>query len=133
MSKQPPGPIWSIVIYSIVVSTAIALLWDNVETFWPDAWLLTNMAIAAAIFVIGFLFFGGRFVKPRWKAYGKGVGYLALSYFLLLWLGNWAWPWLIVHQGIGWVLHLVICRRHGIKWLSVEPRDKYVALMEKWG
>lgn len=128
-----PHPLWSVAVYSVILPGVVALLWNRVDTFWPDASVLIGMAIAAMIWMLGYRYFGGRFVKPVWKAYGKGVGFVVIAYFLLIWLGPWAWPILLIHQGIGWVCHLIICRRYGINWLTVEPSEKYVALMEKWG
>lgn len=133
MKTQPPSPIWSVTIYSIVILTAVALLWNRVPTFRPDAALMVDLGWAAALLSVGFLFFGGRFVKPTWKLYGKMFAFMTLSYFLFIWLGNWAWPWLILHQGIGWVFHIIICNRYGINWVAIEPRQKYLTLIEKYG
>jgi hypothetical protein len=33
---------------------------------------------------------------------------------------------------MGFIFHLKICKKHGINWISCEPREKYIALQEKW-
>lgn len=133
MPNNTPHPIWSVLIYTTVVAATIWFLWDRVPTFMPSPAVWISLALAAALWLFGFFFVGGRFVKPVWKAYGKGVAFMAFCYFLLIAIGLWAWPLIIVHLGIGFVFHLVICRREGIDWRTIQPREKYVALMEKYG
>lgn len=128
---QGPGP--SIAIYLGAVALALVLLRDHVATADLTGLFWAQMAAAGLLWSVGFVGFGGRFVRPRWKAIGKGIAFVTFGFFLLVWLGPWAWPLLILHQGLGMLGHVILCRRHGINWRTVQPRHKYTELMQKWG
>lgn len=132
MTGKVQGPLLSVGVYVLASAAAAIALWSAGYTLSPSSETARNMALALALWLFGFVVFGGRFVRPRWKAVGKGIAFLTISYFLFIWIGTWAWLALGLHQGIGMVGHLMICRQNEINWITVEPRDKYIALMEKW-
>lgn len=87
---------------------------------------------AVVIWCVGFMICGGRFIRPKWKQSGKLIFYLIVTTLLLAWVGHYAIFFIIGHQMIGWATHYAICKKHNINWLTCEPQDKYLALMEKW-
>lgn len=90
------------------------------------------LALALVIWCVGYVFFGGRFVRPKWKQPGKLLAYLAISWGLLLWVGHYALIFIVGHQAIGAIGHYRICKKHGIDWRTCQPEEKYLALTEKW-
>ena len=92
---------------------------------------LTYFLIATVIWLLGY-FHNGRFVRPKWKIPGKFIFYIGVSLALAHWFGRWALVFLIGHPLIGLLFHIRICWKYQIDWLSCEPREKYLALQEKW-
>ena len=90
------------------------------------------MILALGIWLIGYQFFGGRFVRPKWKQPGKLVAYLGISFLMLHWFGYYALLFIVGHQLIGMIGHVMICKKHGIDWKTSRPEEKYLALTEKW-
>lgn len=100
------------------------------------------LVLAAVIITIGYYRFGGLYVLPKWKRNGKLIAYMLFSYLALVWFGHWALVYIVGNQGIGYVFHVLICRKYDIDWRTYEPdidwrtyepKERYIALMEKWG
>jgi len=89
------------------------------------------LSLAIFIWVLGYLH-TGKYIKPKWKIFGKLVFYLALSNLLIAWFGYYSLIFIIGHQLIGFIFHLKICKKYRIDWISCEPREKYLTLQEKW-
>lgn len=123
----------SIAIYGAIVLAY--LYWSplSLESYRPDIVKLGYLAIGLALWAVAFLRFGGRYVKPRWKLVGKLIRYIIVSYILLTWFGHWAVLYILIDPLIGLTFHIYICRQHDINWRTVEPRERYIALMEKFG
>lgn len=89
--------------------------------------ILIQTGLALVIWLAGYALFG-RFITPRWKVGGKLIFYLAVSAALTAWVGGWALIWIVGHQGLGIGGHIWWCRKHGINWITCQPRDQYLAL-----
>jgi uncharacterized membrane protein len=89
--------------------------------------VLVHLALASIIWIAGFLLFG-RFIAPRWKVVGKLLVYLLVTAMLSRTVGHFALIWIIAHPVLGIAGHIWWCRKHGINWLTCEPREKYLAL-----
>jgi len=89
--------------------------------------LVINLVAALLIWMAGFAVFG-RFIAPRWKVWGKLAFFLLVTGALSLWLGLWALVWVVGHQGLGLLGHAWWCGKHGIDWLTCQPRDRYLEL-----
>jgi hypothetical protein len=86
-----------------------------------------DLVIALSLWVAGFAIFG-RFIAPRWKIPGKLAFYLIVA-ALLSWLaGHWSLIWIVGHPLLGIAAHIAWCRRHGIHWLTCQPREVYLRL-----
>ncbi|MEX2582342.1 MAG: hypothetical protein WD766_03665 [Gemmatimonadota bacterium] len=85
------------------------------------------LLIAAFVQFLLFALFG-RFVAPRWKALGKVGFYFLITWILATSLGWWSLVWIIGHPALGAYAHAFWCRKHGIDWLTCEPRDEYLRL-----
>ncbi len=122
----------SLLIYGSLV--AAVLTWSPVleRGLVPEPRQLGWLAGAVVLWLAGYHFCGGRFVRPRWKQLGKLVVYFTFSWLLLRWVGDWALLFIFGHQASGWVGHVFICRKHGIDWRTCQPEEKYLALTEKW-
>lgn len=72
--------------------------------------VLTNLSIALAIWLVGFALF------------------LLVTVGLSFWFGYWALIFVIGHPALGVGGHIGWCRKHGINWLTCEPRDRYLEL-----
>jgi hypothetical protein len=92
-----------------------------------EARMLAYLALAAGIWGVSYLLFG-RFIVPRWKVAGKLGFYLAGVALLQLLTGKWALIWVIGHPALGIAGHIWWCRRHGINWMTCQPRERYLAL-----
>jgi hypothetical protein len=86
-----------------------------------------DLVIAMLFWMAGFAVFG-RFIVPRWKVGGKLVFYLVVAVLLSRWVGHWSLVWILGHPLLGIWGHWLWCRRHGISWLTCQPRDRYLAL-----
>ncbi len=89
--------------------------------------MLIHLALAAVLWLVGFLLFG-HCIAPRWKVAGKLVFYLGVAAVLSYFFGPWALAWIVGHPLLGIGGHVWWCRRHGIDWLRCEPREKYLVL-----
>lgn len=87
--------------------------------------------ITVLIWFAGY-FHTGRFVRPKWKIAGKFIFYTTVSFALANWFAYWALLFIIGHPLVGLIFHIKACRKNGINWLTCEPREKYMALQEKW-
>ncbi|MDD9942814.1 MAG: hypothetical protein OXU20_17370 [Myxococcales bacterium] len=124
------APLWSVGIYALAFGPVLWGLRDHDLSLTPSR--IVGLGLIAVLWGVGFAQFGGRFVRPRWKIYGKAAVALTLAYFAMVWLGPWGLLIPAVHQSAGIVGHVAICRRHGIDWRTCEPRAQYIALQEKW-
>ena len=89
--------------------------------------VVAHLALAVIIWIAGFLLFG-RFIAPHWKVVGKLLVYLVVTAILSRTVGHFALIWIIGHPALGIAGHIWWCRKHGIDWLTCEPREKYLAL-----
>lgn len=89
--------------------------------------MVMDLGVALTLWLAGFAVFG-RFIAPRWKVAGKFIFYLAAAAALSAWLGHWSLILIVGHQLLGVSGHVWWCRRHGINWLTCEPRAKYLEL-----
>ena len=100
---------------------------ENIKTFH-----FYYLLLAAVIWLFGFRFFGGRFIRPKWKQPGKFIAYMAISFVLLILIGHYALIFIIGHQALGGIWHYKICKKHGIDFWTSQPEAKYLKLTEKW-
>lgn len=126
--------VWAISVALYGGATALAV-WGLLSLgvdLAPDTALLAATSGAAVIWLIGVQWFGGRFVRPKWKLPGKLIVYLTASYLLWAWIGPWSLIFIVGHQALGWIGHIVICRQNGIDWRTSEPKEKYLEATERW-
>ena len=90
------------------------------------------LLFASIIWLLGFKFFGGRFIRPKWKIPGKFIGYLTISFVLLTLFDHYALIYIIGHQASGVIGHYFICKKHDIDFWTCEPESKYLEVTEKW-
>lgn len=100
---------------------------ENLETFH-----FYYLLLAAIIWISSFRFFGGRFVRPKWKQPGKFIAYITISFVLLTMVGHYALIFIFGHQAMGGFGHYMICRKHNIDFWTCKPEDKYLEVTEKW-
>ena len=124
------APLIAIAIYALLAGLAVWAL--SGRDFGLDPARLAGLAGIAALWLMGYRWFGGRFVRPRWKITGKAVTALSIAYLAMVWLGPWGLAIPVAHQASGMIGHVVICQRHGIDWRTCEPQESYIALQEKW-
>jgi uncharacterized membrane protein len=122
----------TLIMYGLLLSALI--IWapwgkngENIETFHFNYLLL-----AAVIWLFSFRYFGGRFVRPKWKQAGKFIAYITISFVLLVSVGHYALIFIIAHQALGAVGHYMICRKHDIDFWTCQPENKYLELTDKW-
>lgn len=89
--------------------------------------MIFHLTLAMSLWAIGFLLFG-RFIAPRWKVAGKLAFYLVVAALLSYFAGPWSLIWIVGHPFLGIGGHIWWCRKHGINWVSCQPRDTYLAL-----
>ena len=94
--------------------------------------LIYYLALAAVIWGLSYRFFGGRFVRPKWKQAGKFIAYILISSVLLLWVGHYALIFIIGHQALGGIGHYMICKTYNIDFWTCQPEEKYLEVTEKW-
>lgn len=87
--------------------------------------------LATTVWILGYLH-TGRFVRPRWKIPGKFVFYVGMSALLTYWIGHFSLLFIIGHPLTGLIFHIRVCKKHQINWKTCEPKEKYLALQEKW-
>jgi hypothetical protein len=101
----------------------------NLDTRWFD------VAVVMSIFAVGSVLFG-RFEehKPRGRRLTKVALVLVVTLAVASWAGRaWAYGLLAVPLlGAAWV-HLVWLPRHGVSGWTGEPRDRYLALVQRRG
>ena len=124
------SPLWSIAIFLPLLGLCVWLLRDKDFAITPD--MAIGLIVMGIVLAIMHWRFGGRFVRPRWKQIGKVLASLVLTYLTMVWLGPLGLMIPLAHQAIGVIGHIVICRRHDINWWTIQPRNRYVALQEKW-
>lgn len=89
------------------------------------------LLIALIIWFAGY-FHTGKYVRPKWKITGKFIFYIVVSVLLIYWIDHYSLFFIVGHQLIGLIFHLIVCKKHNINWINCEPKDKYIALQEKW-
>jgi len=87
MMKQS-NTIFTLLLYvGLIVGLVIWSPWgenfEHVETYH-----FYYLLLASLIWLFGFRFFGGKFIRPKWKIPGKFIGYLVMSFILLILLGH---------------------------------------------
>lgn len=87
---------------------------------------------AVLIWAFSYRYFGGRFVRPKWKLAGKFIAYLMISFVLLLKVGHYALIFIIGHQALGGVGHYYICKKYNIDFWTCQPEEKYLEVTQKW-
>ena len=122
----------TILIYALVGLAAMLLFQFTELQVNTEPYQFYYLGLALLIWLFGYQFAGGRFVLPKWKRPGKLIAYLFFSWLLLQWIGHYALIFIIGHQLIGIIGHVLICRKHDINWRTCQPEEKYRALMEKW-
>lgn len=120
-------------IYYGVILTAL-MIWsqwaenfEKIETFH-----FYYLILAAIIWFFSFRFFGGRFVRPKWKQTGKFIAYMTISFVLLILVGHYALIFIVGHQALGGIGHYMICKKYGIDFWTCQPEEKYLEVTEKW-
>ncbi|MFY0675307.1 MAG: hypothetical protein JXQ87_18065 [Bacteroidia bacterium] len=92
---------------------------------------ITYSILALVIWIAGYLH-TGKFVKPKWKIPGKFIFYVVVSWAISHWFGHWALVFVIGHPLLGLGFHINACKKNSINWVTCEPKEKYIALTEKW-
>lgn len=91
------------------------------------------LILACILWLLVYRFFGGRFIRPKWKIPGKFISYLIFSFVLLCLIDHYALIFMIGHLSIGVIWHYKACKKHDIDFWTCEPESKYLELAEKWG
>ena len=123
----------TLIVYGILATAFVIWSPFPAEAYRLELLMYLYLLLAAGLVSIGYFRFGGRYVLPKWKRNGKIIAYMLLSYIALVGLGHWALIYIIGSQGIGFIFHIYACRKYDIDWRTIEPRERYIALMEKWG
>jgi hypothetical protein len=87
--------------------------------------------LAILIWTAGY-FHSVKYVLPRWKRTGKFIAYIGISITLLYYFNHYALIFIIGHPLLGIILHIIVCKKHDIDWLTCQPEEKYIALQEEW-
>ncbi len=122
----------TIIFYSIVVIAAALFFFISKTELKIEAYHFYYLILAVIIWLLGYRYFGGRFIRPQWKKAEKFFAYIFISFVLLAIVGHYALIFIIGHQLLGGVGHFMICKKHGINWRTCQPEEKYIALTEKW-
>ncbi|MEX0912359.1 MAG: hypothetical protein WD031_02935 [Gemmatimonadota bacterium] len=86
------------------------------------------LLVVASLLQLALFGHSGRFLRPRWKAYGK-IGFsLLIAGILANALGWWSLVWFVGHPALDLWAHAFWCRNNGIDWLTCEPRGRYMRL-----
>ena len=97
---------------------------DNIQIFY--------IVLAVLTWILGY-FHTGKFVRPRWKQYGKFVFYITVSTLLVIYVKHYSLIFIVGHQLLGLIFHIRVCKHHKINWITCEPRSVYLKLHEQWG
>lgn len=97
-----------------------------------ETYQIIYILLAIVIWFLGY-FHTGKFVKPKWKQYGKFVFYMLVSVILIIYVKHYSLIFIIGHQLLGLIFHIKACKRHNINWLTCQPRNAYLKLHEEWG
>jgi len=100
---------------------------EKIETYH-----LYYLLLAAGIWLFSYRFFGGRFIRPKWKQTGKFIAYITISFVLLILIGHYALLFIIGHQALGGIGHYLICKKYNIDFWTCQPEEKYLEVTEKW-
>jgi hypothetical protein len=122
----------SFVLYSILLFAVTAWLVFIKKDLYVETYQYFYFVLAIGIWFLSYNYFGGRFIRPKWKKVGKLIAYLFISSVLLISIGHYALIFLFGHQLLGGIGHLIICKKNGIDWRTCQPEEKYLALTEKW-
>ena len=122
----------TIVLYSLLLFVIAAWLVFIKKELAFETYQYFYFVLAIAIWFLSYRYFGGRFIRPKWKKAGKLIAYLLISAVLLLSIGHYALIFIFGHQLLGGIGHIVICNKNGIDWRTCQPEEKYIALTEKW-
>jgi hypothetical protein len=90
------------------------------------------MLLAAIVWIFSFRFFGGRFVRPKWKQTGKFIAYMITSFVLVILVKHYALIFIIGHQALGGIAHYKICKKYNIDFWTCKPEEKYLEVTERW-
>lgn len=100
---------------------------------WQTSSRWFDVAIVMSVFAVGNILFG-RFVEhyPRWRRLLKLVLVLAIVLVLAETAGRrWAYGVLVPPAIAAVYVHLVWLPRHGINGWTAEPRERYLALVQR--
>ena len=122
----------TLVFYSIVIAAAIVWLILNDSELIIENYQYFYFTFAVILWFLSYHFFGGRFIRPKWKKAGKLIAYLIISGVMLVVIGHYALIFIVGHQMLGGVGHFIICKKNGIDWRTCQPEERYIALTEKW-
>ncbi len=89
--------------------------------------MVFDLSVGLVLQVFLFAVFG-RFIAPRWKVAGKAIFFFGIAAALSWWVGHWSLLFIIGHPLLGVWGHIWWCRKHGINWLTCQPRDRYLEL-----
>ena len=89
-----------------------------------------ELLLIMAVMLQGFIFFGHFEEKTaRWRKLLKWAIYVGVAYLIGSTAGRpWTFAWVAFLPLLGFTVHILWCRKHGIHPLTAEPRDKYYAL-----
>jgi hypothetical protein len=122
----------SIIFFVSLIFVIAAGLILSINEITIETYQYIYFLSAIVIWFLGYHFFGGRFIRPEWKKGGKLIAYLGISGILIIWVGHYALIFIIGHQLLGGIGHLVICKKNGIDWKTCQPEEKYLELTNKW-
>jgi hypothetical protein len=88
-------------------------------------WFVSAVLAATGLSVFGH--FEGK--TPLWRRLSKWAFYFGMTGAFSRWPGRpWTFVWIFGLPGIGLLLHVWWCRKHGIDPLTAEPKDRYYEL-----
>ena len=122
----------TIILYGIILTGLI--IWkpwgdDGENLKFHHIYYLTA---AVVTWLFSYRYFGGRFVRPKWKQTGKLIAYLLITFVLLLLVDHYAIIFIIGHQALGGIAHYLICKKHNINFWTCKPEEKYLEVTERW-
>ncbi len=94
--------------------------------------MFVHLFVAATLMAAGLILFG-HFERPSfslvWRRLSKLVLVLGITALVYHFAGPlWSWLWVVGSVATGVGVHIWLMHRHGINFLTAEPRDKYFAL-----